>query len=758
MGFLVRHGIAFRSALAVIGFSLLAGVLTVVVIGAVAFDRKREDIAERLESLLDTVAATTSAACFVQDAGLAREIAEGLLKNSAVHGVTITASSGELVHLARPSLPQNQELSAGAPIRRSIHSPFDAQNEIGEIVIEPNADELARLHREDLFFLGMALLLQFVAVIVAAVFAVFRWIVAPMKEMSDRLHRMSDDQEGCLAVPAGHEKTEMGRLVRDINALSLHLAQARAQAENASRAKGDFLAHMSHEIRTPINAVVGMAHLALKTELTPKQRDYLQKVHDAGRHLLSLVNDILDVAKIEAGKLRLDIVPFNLAELVERTTSMAGVRAEEKGIELKVEIAPETPLELSGDAMRISQIMLNYVNNAVKFTSKGWVRLHIRQIGGDAGRCRLRIEVSDTGPGLSAEQAGRLFRSFEQAESSTTQRFGGSGLGLAISKELAGMMNGEVGVDSVPGQGSTFWACIDVDLLPAGQHVEEAPVEAAAPRPELLAGRRVLLAEDNAINQQIVRELLGELGVTVLLAATGREALELLQRERVDGVLMDVRMPDMDGIEATRRLRAEPRFASLPVIAMTANARTEDRQACLQAGMNDFVAKPVEPEQLFAILGRWLAQSGDAPALPANGESPVERPAPRIFESRVLLGLMRNDAQKIRRLAGIFIESSRAGLHDVKVAQKAKDMGALRELAHRYKSSAASMGAVALGESFAALESAARLGNASLAGELCSGLDELWQVTEREVQEFLAGLDDARQEEARSAAQGGGNS
>jgi len=744
MTFPVRHGIAFRSALAVIGFTLLAGICSVAIIGAVAFDRTREDIAARLQALLETVANTTSAACFVEDKVLAKDIAEGLLKNSVVLRVVVRSNSGELANVSRRSAGRLGSVVPDGVVSRKIYSPFDASTEIGEIVIEPNVDELGRLHREELVFIGSALLLQLIAIILAAIYAAFRWIVWPMKNMSDQLHRMTNDQSGSLAIPAGHETTEIGRLVIDINELSRHLALARAQAESASRAKGDFLAHMSHEIRTPINAVVGMAHLALKTSLTPKQRDYVEKIRGAGRHLLNLVNDILDFAKIEAGKLKLESSPFSLPELIERITTMAGLKADEKGLLLQVDIDPEIPSRLCGDSIRISQILLNYVNNAIKFTDQGSVSLRARLISREEAQCRIRFEVQDTGPGLNAEQMGRLFQSFEQAEDSISRKFGGSGLGLVISKELAELMGGEVGVDSILGQGCTFWASVNVGLAGVDDSIPflVADTDFAA-SPSGLEGRRILLAEDNLLNQQIAREILEEFGLHIRIANNGREAIDLLHSEVFDGVLMDVRMPELDGIEATRRIRAETQFVGLPIIAMTANARAEDRDECLQAGMNDFISKPVDPAQFFRVLAKWLCPAGESGAIIRGGcEEPGEVPSmgaePAEIDTQILSLLARYDAQKILRLGNIFLETTRVGVGQLGEAVRQGQMAVLLDLAHGYKSSSRSMGAVHLADLLGHLEAAAKAGDEMQVTLLGREIAETWQRIEIELAAFLA--------------------
>ena len=713
------------------------------IVGAVVFDRTREDAAFRLQALLDTVASTTSAACFVEDKVLARDIAKGLLKNSVVLSVVIRSNSEELARVSRAAGPLPRAAAPADTIRREIHSPFDAATVVGEILIEPNLDETARLNREELFFIGSALFLQLIAIIVAAIYAAFRWIVLPMKSMSDQLHRMSNDQSGSLPVPPGHEETEIGRLVGDINELSGHLARARVQAESASRAKGDFLAHMSHEIRTPINAVVGMAHLALKTALTPKQHDYLEKIREAGRHLLNLVNDILDFAKIEAGKLELELATFDLGELIARINTMASLKAAEKGLSLNVDIDPAIPVRLTGDGIRISQILLNYLNNALKFTERGRVCLRARLLGLDGSHCRIRFEVEDTGPGLSGEQMQRLFRSFEQADNSIARKFGGSGLGLAISKQLAEMMGGEVGVDSIPGQGCTFWVNLPVGIAPADSPMQDMQndTETLVLQPGI-SGLRILLAEDNLLNQQIALELLEEFGVRIQVANNGREAIELLHRETFDCVLMDVRMPEMDGLEATRLIRADAQFRALPIIAMTANARAEDRDECLGAGMNDFISKPVEPAQFFRILLKWLQPLATSPAaVPENAVPLAETPplaAAQEVDTQVLTTLARNDPGKIRRFGNVFLVSGLAGVQQIAVAHSQGDMVALSELGHRLKSSSRSMGAAHLADLLGQLEAGAKANDLAQVAVLSGEIASAWARIEIQLTAFLA--------------------
>ncbi len=385
------------------------------------------------------------------------------------------------------------------------------------------------------------------------------------------------------------------------------LRQAKEQAEQLARARSGFLANMSHEIRTPMNGVLGMLQLLAQTTLSDEQRDLLATAQRSAEHLMDLLNDILNLAKFEAGQIRLESVPINLRTLLEEVVGMVLPQAQLKRLQLRSEVLTNQPLVVLADPLRLRQVLLNLLGNAIKFTEQGAVVARVRLLNACDSHLHLRFEVQDTGIGIPPEKRFAIFEPFRQADSSTTRRYGGTGLGLAICKKIIDLYGGTIDVESEVGQGSTFW--FELQLPVAQLPAQPQPASVAETLIADLTGLRVLVVEDNAVNQKVVARMLERWGVQYVIASNGREALEKLQQETFQIVLMDCQMPEMDGYEATRRLRERERADAsqphIPVIALTANALPEDEQRCLDAGMDDYLAKPIKPDLLHQKLVYW---------------------------------------------------------------------------------------------------------------------------------------------------------
>ena len=485
---------------------------------------------------------------------------------------------------------------------------------------------------------------------------------------------------------------------------TLDLALAQQRAEAANQAKSSFLANMSHEIRTPMNAIIGLTHLLDHADPRPDQRDRIAKIGRSAKHLLSLINDILDLSKVEAGKLQIEQAEFMLDEVLENLRDSIGERAREKNVTFTVEADPGLPRWLGGDALRLNQILLNLGSNAVKFTAQGGVILRVTPVSATGDSIHLRFEMQDSGIGMTAQQVTRMFEPFEQADVSTTRKYGGTGLGLAISRSLVQLMGGTIGVESRPGIGSTFW--FELPFTPSmlgDRGIASAPVSgvARAIRVGVSPDRvRLLLVEDDAINQEVACDLLRSQGFVVDIAANGEEALARAETKAYDTILMDVQMPVMDGLTATRELRLRPSSVHTPILAMTASAFAEDKLACQEAGMDDFIAKPIRPDALFATICRWtgaVLRDRTPPLLapsPKDDSQLSERLA-RIegLDISACLSVLEGDWSAYERLLRRFCDERGNTVTTLRRHVEAKRWTDAQREAHTLKGLAATMGA-----------------------------------------------------------------
>ncbi len=588
-------------------------------------------------------------------------------------------------------------------------------------------DELQQVQRQEQIFMLAVILIAVICSYCTALM-LRRFVMSSIKLLERHARRIAEQPDSYEAILyPEYRKDEVGNLFEAFNLLMERIQKRESEIlelnkdlevkvnertqelQSAVQIKSAFLANMSHEIRTPMNAIIGMAHLTLQTDLTEKQRNYQEKINTSAKWLLGILNDILDFSKLEAGKLKLEQNEFRLDTVMQHLADVMSPLLGGKQLALGFEVGADVPTALIGDSLRLEQVLINLLGNAVKFTEVGKVIASVQLLSFDAAQACLRFNVTDTGIGLSEEQLNHLFSAFNQADNSTTRKYGGTGLGLSISKQLVEAMGGAIGVESRLGVGSSFYFTLAFDL-PIESTLKPLPLKPNMPdKYPSLNDVYLLLVEDNLINQEMMLEVLTYENIRVDLACNGKEAIAMIARNDYSAVLMDCQMPVMDGFEATRIIRADPRCADLPIIAMTANVMADDRERCLACGMNDHVGKPIDFDVFFQTLARWV-RPVDHPGI-EHQPTPIDRETGFALSDRLpgfdvqgIMSALRGNQEKLVRLLAVFREQLIAETPNIAIQIAAGNLVDAQKQLHMLMGVAGNLGAGEFHQASIALE------------------------------------------------------